>query len=531
MIPPVSVAYHSSTLAAEPQTITLVGHRARLGRFLLISTLLGAALVPFAMPAARASTTKPSTPFRVGAVPAGFELVAAGTGTQGQEWGVDESGTDEPFTVLAPDGDPESDRRVVVSVTGFRGYQGGLGQASQGYFDNSEQFRLRGDRAIYAPGGERFGRVYWADLVVAVEPDLAIRVTSPEATRDELATIAERVRPAGRSKAPRVPDPPNGLEVVGSVDADVVAARYPAISDQDAVIPGLETAHSIGWTGPGDRRLTVMTVPGKRSTLDAAHSLPALPVGRIYTTRDVESGDRPGVLLEPSPPQAPGYERRTLITQAKFGGLVIVSASGETAPSAEELATIAESVSPVSDEEWADFVAASATSVLTPDPGAVELARGTAGDVEWLFQARPRRDVNPPGMMIDGDPDAIVADPCLKLSNRRRLCPGSGISGGTDFILDTGSSRPEDTYGVPEFVVVSTSTPGAAIRIETKVETATGPLYPLPSGLWAGIVFVAEPGIAGCAPINPNLTINVMRVDVLDTRGEVVRCLGLPSPS
>lgn len=489
------------------------------------STGAGAAM------AASARAAKSSTPFRVAAIPAGFELVAAGTGTQGQEWGVDESGTDEPFTVLSPDADPKSDRRVVVSVTGFRGYQGGLGQASQGYFDNSEQFRLRGDRAIYAPGGERFGRTYWADLVVAVEPDLAIRVTSPNATRDELAAIAARVRPAGRTKAPRVANPPNGLEVVGSVDADVVVARYPAISDQDAVIPGLETAHSIGWTGPGNRRLTVMTVPGKRSTLDAVHSLPAIPAGRIYTTRNVEVGDRPGVLLEPIPPQAPGYERRTLITQPKFGGLVIVSASGETAPSAEELATIAESVSPVSEEEWADFVAASARSVLTPDPGAVELARGTAGNVEWLFQARPRRDVSPAGLTIDGDPDAIVADPCLKLSNRRRLCPGSGLSGGSDFILDTGSARPEDTYGVPEFVVVSTSTEGAALRIETRVETATGPLYPLPNGLWAGIVFVADPGIAGCAAINRDLPSSVMRVEVLDTRGEVVRCLGLPAPS
>ncbi len=66
-------------------------------------------------------------------VPDGFHLVVAGKGTQYQNWGSDSLGTHEPFTVLSPDGKATGPEVVVVSATGFAGYEGELAQASAGY--------------------------------------------------------------------------------------------------------------------------------------------------------------------------------------------------------------------------------------------------------------------------------------------------------------------------------------------------------------------------------------------------------------
>lgn len=69
-----------------------------------------------------------SHPFAVGLVPRGFRPVSAGSGNKRQAWGDDSFGTDEPFTVLRGDGDSV----MVVSTTGFEGYQGNLGSGVGG---------------------------------------------------------------------------------------------------------------------------------------------------------------------------------------------------------------------------------------------------------------------------------------------------------------------------------------------------------------------------------------------------------------
>lgn len=247
---------------------------------------------------AAAAASEVSSPFSVGSVPPGFEVLAAGTGTDRQVWGVDEEGTEEPFTVLAPASESASRDQVrVVSVTGFRGYQGGLDQAPAGY-GGGEHFTIDGREAIYAPAGEAFGRSHWADLVVRRGRDLAVRVTAPEASRRELVEVARRTRAHGRSRAPEVLDPPGGLRVIGSVDADVVVGLRSMVSEFSVVVPGMTTAHSMGWTSARASTLAVMTVPGGADALRALPAIGVLGGWRWSEIRTRKVGGRSAVAVE-----------------------------------------------------------------------------------------------------------------------------------------------------------------------------------------------------------------------------------------
>src|SRR4030095_7369592 len=117
-----------------------------------------------------------ASPFLVDGVPDGFRLEVAGRGTSSQEWGGDSVGAGEAFTVAAPAGaDPGGPEAVIVSVTGYEGYEGGLDQASGGYGgDSIDHFRVDGHPAIYAPPATdgSYERA-WEDLVVARGDDLA----------------------------------------------------------------------------------------------------------------------------------------------------------------------------------------------------------------------------------------------------------------------------------------------------------------------------------------------------------------------
>ncbi len=74
-----------------------------------------------------------------------------------------------------------------------------------------------------------------------------MRVTSPQATKDELLALLDDVEvPEERTLAPRVEV--DGLELVGSVDVPgLVGARASARAHSDAV-PGPTEAHGVGWT-------------------------------------------------------------------------------------------------------------------------------------------------------------------------------------------------------------------------------------------------------------------------------------------
>ncbi len=148
----------------------------------------------------------PSVPFAVASVPAGSERQTAEYGRQLDPWGDDTYATAEPFTVLARRGrdatDPEA---IVVSVTGFPNYEGGLGQAAPARigFDRSSQFTVDGHRAIFTPAQTTTDgvRITWADLVAVRARDLAVRVRARNATKDQLLDVFRRVEPAARTLA------------------------------------------------------------------------------------------------------------------------------------------------------------------------------------------------------------------------------------------------------------------------------------------------------------------------------------------
>ena len=85
-------------------------------------------------PGPTVGTTDESSPFVVEDPPAGYQLVLAGRGDYAQTWSSDSFGDDEPVTVLAPPGEG-ADRpdAVMVSLTGYAGFQGGLDQAAALY--------------------------------------------------------------------------------------------------------------------------------------------------------------------------------------------------------------------------------------------------------------------------------------------------------------------------------------------------------------------------------------------------------------
>ena len=120
-----------------------------------------------------------STPFLVGAPPGGLEAVAIGTGQLTQAWDDDSVGDDEPSTVLAPDGDPTHQDAIVVSTSGYGGYQGGLDQASPGYLQGSlEPTELDGDDARWWPGGEVDG-VHLDPALAVARGDIALTDVGP----------------------------------------------------------------------------------------------------------------------------------------------------------------------------------------------------------------------------------------------------------------------------------------------------------------------------------------------------------------
>lgn len=327
-------------------------------------------------------STSESSPFLVDRPPDGYRLVQAGRGTISQTWSSDSFGDDEPVTVLAPAGEgPGGPDEVRVSLTGFEGYQGGLAQASRGYLsDDRQDFQLDGRPAIYMPAHERRGQKEPADLVVEAGDDLAIRVSSEDGTRDELADIAREVRPQDdHLLAPLVPEPPGDLEVVGSADADVGTSMVGPPEPSSEHISAGRRAHSTvwartqesgAWTVEGGT-VTVTTLPGQALDLDAAEA-------SLHRTHDpgelevtgVDVDGRPGVALDQVDDSAWIHGLRAVVTATSGGDLLLVVAQGQDPPDVDELIDVAASVEPTDQESWEDLVLeARGGPGLHPDPG------------------------------------------------------------------------------------------------------------------------------------------------------------------
>ncbi|QYG91041.1 hypothetical protein HC251_00395 [Iamia sp. SCSIO 61187] len=312
-------------------------------------------------PATSTTTTEPdpvppserSSPFTVGPVPERYQLVAIGAGDTEGVWGWDCCGTDEPYVVLSPDGTPDHPARVIVAATGYSGYEGGLEQAAAGYTGEAEAVEVDGEDGFFTPAAANDG---WSELVVARDVDLAIRVTSPDATLAELTTVLATVEdPAEQELAPTIPAPPPGLQVVGAAHVDAVIAQYPSVH-VDQAPPGPVGAHSVGWLeggAEGADSLLVETIPGVAGD-PAALAAPGVDDEHL-TAETVEVDGRPAVVVDR---RSYEDEVRTVWLDSGWGDLVVVTALGRDLPTAEELVAIAASVRPTDTATWDRAVAA-----------------------------------------------------------------------------------------------------------------------------------------------------------------------------
>lgn len=489
-----------------------------------------------------AGATEGSSPFQVGHGPAGYRLVQAGRGTIEQTWSSDSVGTDEPVTVLAPGGEgPGRAGEMLVSATGFAGYEGGLAQASRSYgSDESEELELDGRRAIYMPRHAEGDRSEPADLVVEVGEDLAARVSSADATRDELVEVARRVRlPDDRLLAPQVPDPPAGLEVVGWADADVAVSLTGAPLSSSDSLPAGERAHTTVWArgeepGPWspDGTVVVTTLPGSALDLDALEaSLHRLPFEPTVTQTAVDG--RPGAVLELAT-SGPAGAVRAVVSSTPDGDLLLVVARGADPPAVDELLGVAASVERASPQQWEELVlAASDGPGLHADEGAVELERGTAGGVEWLFQARVD-DSTVYDSFSTGDEDTtgqFVADPCLMLSTGERVCTeGASSTAGGVVLIEHHEEHDDwaDEPDFPGFVIVTTTTADArTVRLRTgDGSTLDVRLHLLPGGQRRAGIVVGDMDVGALLPRcdDPGGQAEPGTFALLDEAGRRLRC-------
>jgi hypothetical protein len=470
-------------------------------------------------------TDPEASPFSVGWVPEGFSASLAGKGEAQQDWGVDETGTDEPFTVLAPkDEEPTAENVLIVTATGYQGNQGGLAQESADYGNEDiDSFDIDGRPAYFAPAGVDPGGVRrYTEVVAALGEDLAVRTTAPNASREFLTDVIRRTQPADEHhRAPAV-DPPDGWRVLGSAGADFVLAveASPPRVGRDEV-PGPPQAYSALWRR-GDDTLLVLTLPGDAVDLDAVVGYPRFYRLPATATSDIALSTERGVLLEGVGPS------RALITSTGWGDAVVVLSQGKSLLAKKDLARVAASVEDATAAQWDEFVLqASGGPGLHPEPGWLEVARGTEGGVEWLLQARPPGSA---GDNVPADETGYVADACLKLSTRRRACAEAQTTGGGNSdVIYVSFPRPGVEAGAPElpgFIIFTTTMQAHSARIESSGEVATAPLVSLPGqpARWATVVFMERPGLPSCnehpAPFD------LVRIDLLDTAGHVVGCVG-----
>lgn len=481
-------------------------------------------------------------PFAVGYVPDGYRLSAIGRGNDVAEWD-DEMGSDEPFTVLDVDGDS-----VVARVVPWEPVEGELRWASTSGDTSPELFVLDdGRNAAFGQGQSSTygsGSTAWNDVVVEVEPGVALHVAGDAMTRDVLVEVAEAIDPAiERTAAPVVSNVADSWRVLGSVQPDGVVAMAADVRPRTSAVPGPDSAYSIGFDralaagsdGGLTDTLAVMTLPGDSIDL-AALSAPRFAGGEVITPLAVDVDGRPGFVSE-------SYGRfggsvRSLVTTGDDGALIVVASSGGSFVDPADLVRVAASVAPVGSAEWdGATVEAFGGPGLNPDDGESAIAAGTFGDVGWLLQTRTAEV--PEGIVGSTAGTFVNVDECLKLSTLERLCTSAGFggSGGSISVWNT-SSPGFDEMGVPPFVTITSDDPDAVIaRLSSGGESHDVELHRVPGGAdgnaTAGLaVLDVPPGmIATCHPNpaelpQPPSGMAVGRVDLIDDAGTVIGCIG-----
>ncbi|HKY14395.1 MAG TPA: hypothetical protein VJM33_05685 [Microthrixaceae bacterium] len=441
-----------------------------------------------------------ASPFVVENPPKGMTLKTAGAAETRQSWGDDTMGTDEPTTVLVPDGvsHPTADDAVVVSVTGFEGYQGGLNQASRCYTADEKEFEVDGRSAIYcAPLADPPADQPWrarGDLVVVRGDDLAVRVAAPANwEREAMVRVARATTPADdHALAPHV-EPPAGWHVFNHTDVDGLPGNC---CDQSSLgttpEAGPHRRFSIVWWGPTTNDW--MAAVSVRGT--------AMSDAQLAPSKTASSSDSSPVVT----------------TRLSNGDHVVVYGYGAGADP-ELRAAVARSARPATDEEWEGLRAQISSQGLRPDPGRHELARGTSNGVEWLWQ--DRRADQPAPVTLGGGPGypttGNTADTCLTTAADLTCATVSGAF--SDLVYWSSrdaevSTAPATTAAgtsqpmVGPFLIVVTDKPASGVHVTGPGIDAQAQLLPVPGETTrrAAIVFTDSPVsgvLSRCASPNP----------------------------
>jgi hypothetical protein len=98
------------------------------------------------------------------------------------------------------------------------------------------------------------------------------------------------------------------------------------------------------------------------------------------------------------------FSGRSIWVESAWGDIIVVTSFGRSRLSEEELVAFAASVQHTEDAVWEAFVTEAAGGPgLHPDEGRTELARGQAGDLEWLLQNGPPIEGAGPAICREGD--------------------------------------------------------------------------------------------------------------------------------
>ena len=505
----------------------------------------GGGSTPASSPSQPHSGVAPSSrshPFLVSAVPDGFGLITAGRGTQEPTWlGDDTAGPTRRFTVLAPSKpDAASLGGVTVFAMGYYRDGEGLDALGPSYSGISTRpLRVDGHDARYS-ASEAGSRPSASALALGRGSDVAVVVDGDHATRQELVDVARATKvPTDRRQAPTVPDPPLGLRVVGSVDADAALAFDSYLVPGSGARPGTPAAHVVGWQR-GSIDLVAMSMPGSSIDLDAFAARPdALGYGSRRQVHRREIHGVPALVIEEGDgaTDRPAPRRRTVLAVASTGDVLLATAAPGVAgnpdhtapPSVEQMVALVASMAPTVQARWDAFVEqASGGAGFHADPGQTELSSGERNGIAWLLQDGPGPAAN--GVIgVSGSSGGPVIrrdiSACLKLDNGDRPCATSSSGGGTAPVTFISSSP---TSAVGPFVVLETDVPGDRLRVVSSAGTTEAALTTgVDTDRRAAVLFLDQPGppVLTCASPPPP---GSWLVSAIAADGSVT-CLGRPN--
>lgn len=419
-------------------------------------------------------------PFTVPEAPAGYELTLVGRGADPTSvapvpgpW----SNADPSLLLVPADWDGAS-LAGVVSVATVAANDDSRG--------SDETFDLDGRSAGWAEARTfsedyEFNDIEWWPAVM-VRPDgrkessgegssLAIEVSGPEATRDELEAIA-RLAFADDDGRPVLSTVPEGYRLEGRISVAQVESSHGVARGQD----GLPTVagYAASWVGPGEHSLerdprahlsVVSMAGGEGADVAMAVLRETASSGfrsEVRAVRAVEIDGRPGWLSEGEHDRvvafalldADGADTGALVVARTVDGGLPDGSAGEPGLTSDELLAFAAGIQPMSEDEWDEqAVALAGGPGLHPDLGEVELTRGEYAGEEWLLQSGGV----PPYSEYDGEPTyPPLGIGCVLLASGHRVCGATQGVSSTGTLFNTLPDGPSFYIGIahPEVVAV-----------------------------------------------------------------------------